>query len=153
MFLRPVSVKHFVSCSYQAEGPSFPYQFNEFGQWVIRPPSEKGHFHGLDLAVPYGSPVHAIANGMILAASYADPRRQDFGLGLRIRQIISAAGYDSWTVTYGFLQEVLVQPGQRVTAGDRIAYSGDSGSANGSKLRLILCNLTGQYRPIKFYDD
>lgn len=152
MFLRPLKVPHFVYKSFAAEGTEFPYHINGLGKWKNTPPGEIGNFHGVEFGVSYGTPVHAISNGMIIASSYENKTDHSKGYGLRIRQLISAFGYDSWIVTYGFLSEALVNPGQKVLAGERIAYSGDSGASGGSKLILVMADLSGQFREILFRD-
>lgn len=150
--MSPLYDPYFVTQKYRTEGPEYPFRYDDLGRWVSRPTGQAGHFHGLELGVAYGTPVHAIANGMIIGASWENPNDHGAGMGLRIKHLISAYGMDSWMATYGFLSEVLVKPGQTVICGERIAYTGDSGASGGSKLRLTVADLAGQYRDIKFRD-
>ncbi|GAB10404.1 hypothetical protein GOARA_056_01520 [Gordonia araii NBRC 100433] len=83
-----------------------------------------GSFHGgLDLAAPLGTPIHAVHDGVVIAAGPAS------GYGNWV-QVQAADG----TVTmYGHMSSsgVLVQKGQHVTAGDVIALVGNEGFSFG----------------------
>lgn len=149
MFLHPLRGKFITLHEFAKEGP-FPYRLDDLGAWGSTKNMESGHFHGVEFAVAYGTPVHSVSNGMIISASYEDRTDHSQGMGLRVRQLISFAGHDSWTMLYGFLSEVMVHPGQQVLAGERIAYSGDSGASGGSKLRMVMMNLRGEFREPKF---
>ncbi len=81
--------------------------------------------NAVDIAVPYGTPVYAVADGVIgdqigpLRSS--DPRLQ----GERLHLIAEDNEY-----YYAHLSQIVVLPGQRVRAGDLLGYSG---AANGSE--------------------
>ena len=83
-----------------------------------------GSFHGgIDMAAPLGTPIHAAADGVVKEAGPAS------GYGNWI-QVLSADG----TITmYGHMASsgVLVQKGQRVTAGDVIGLVGNEGFSTG----------------------
>lgn len=88
-----------------------------------------GSFHGgLDLAAPLGTPIHAVTDGTVVEAGPAS------GYGNWV-QVKAADG----TITmYGHMASsgVLVQKGQKVTAGDVIALVGSEGFSTGPHLHF-----------------
>ncbi len=84
-----------------------------------------GEFHyGIDIAAPLGSAVLAVTDGVVVEAGQA----QGFGLWVRITQDDGTVG------VYGHVDRYLVQPGQRVHAGDMIATVGNRGHSTGPHL-------------------
>ena len=85
----------------------------------------EGAFHsGIDIDAPYGTPVHAAADGQVRSAG------QVSGYG---REVILSHGHDLDTL-YGHLSAIAVVPGQHVTRGQVIGYVGESGRATGPHL-------------------
>lgn len=76
---------------------------------------------GIDLAAPAGTPVRAARDGVVLSASFAGP----FGLAVVIDHGSSIA-----TVS-AHLAGALVEPGDRVTAGQEIGLTGCTGWCTG----------------------
>ena len=76
---------------------------------------------GLDIAVPLGSPVHTVAEGMV---TYAGVRS---GYG-NVVEIDHGNGY---MTRYAHNSELLVHPGQRVHISDVIAKAGSTGRSTG----------------------
>jgi murein DD-endopeptidase MepM/ murein hydrolase activator NlpD len=82
-------------------------------------------FHrGADFSLPPGSPVLATANGVVSAVG------PDRGLGL----VVAIEHGNDLTTVYGHLQSSGVEVGQRVTRGQVIARSGNSGRSTGPHL-------------------
>lgn len=81
--------------------------------------------NGVDYACSIGTPVHAVANGVVTKRGW-DP----FGGGNRI-WIKHSGGYES---AYLHLSRFAVKQGQRVTQGQIIAYSGNTGGSTGPHL-------------------
>lgn len=81
--------------------------------------------NGVDYACPIGTPVHAVASGVVTRRGW-DP----FGGGNRI-WIKHSGGYES---AYLHLSRFAVKQGQRVTQGQVIAYSGNTGGSTGPHL-------------------
>lgn len=79
----------------------------------------KGHT-GVDIAVPAETPVLATAAGVVAEAGY------DSILG----HYVLLAHEGGLETAYGHNVRLLVEPGQRVTRGQAIAYSGDSGRSS-----------------------
>jgi murein DD-endopeptidase MepM/ murein hydrolase activator NlpD len=90
--------------------------------WRVIPWPE---FHrGVDLSADYGQPVHAAADGVVVAAGW------DGGFGIKVA-LDHANGYQTW---YAHLSRVAVSPGQRVRKGETIAFVGATGEATGPHL-------------------
>lgn len=93
---------------------TFGYRRSPFG-W-------SREFHdGLDIAVPYGTPVLATADGVVVTAGW------DGGFG---RAVEISHGYGYRTL-YGHNSRLAVRVGQSVKKGQVIAYSGSSGRSTG----------------------
>jgi murein DD-endopeptidase MepM/ murein hydrolase activator NlpD len=103
--------------------------------WPVRGPinsdfgyrymSRSREYHkGLDIGVPVGTPIVAPADGKVVSVGY------ESGYGLMVviehRHGVSTA--------YAHLKAATVEPGEDVTKGVRIAYSGMSGRTTGSHL-------------------
>lgn len=96
-----------------------------------RNPFTKSEFHhdGVDLAAPLGTPIRAAADGVVLDAVV------DFGDSARGRVVRLAHDGDLVT-SYGHLEDVKVEPGQRVARGEIIATVGSTGLSTGPHLHL-----------------
>ncbi|AFT98776.1 M23 family metallopeptidase [Nocardia brasiliensis] len=96
--------------------------------------SRWGEFHyGLDFADNLGAPIHSVSNGTVIEAGPAS----GFGLWVRVLQD------DGTTAVYGHVNEMLVQEGQRVNAGDVIATVGNRGQSTGPHLHLEIWDRGG----------
>jgi murein DD-endopeptidase MepM/ murein hydrolase activator NlpD len=89
--------------------------------------SRWGTFHyGIDLAAPMHTPEYAAGDGVVLRAGAAS----GFGLAVYIL-------HESGDVTvYGHMDEILVEPGQYVDAGETIALLGNRGQSTGPHLHF-----------------
>jgi murein DD-endopeptidase MepM/ murein hydrolase activator NlpD len=81
---------------------------------------------GIDLAAPIGTPEYAAVDGIVLKAGPAS----GFGLAVYIQH----ANGD--VTVYGHMEQILVQEGQVVRAGQTIALLGARGQATGPHLHL-----------------
>ena len=147
------------SAQQRAEAPSFAPGVGALmgapsysGQWVFPVGGGPGvvsvaHTHhdypAADIAAPAGSPVYAIANGVVLNAWHeADPR---CGIGMTIR----TQDGQVWTYCHlAFLQPSLAD-GVSLAAGAQIGLVGSTGHATGPHLHLQLQPATSypQYQP------
>jgi murein DD-endopeptidase MepM/ murein hydrolase activator NlpD len=84
-------------------------------------------FHyGIDLAAPMRTPEYAAGDGVVLRAGAAS----GFGLAVYIL-------HENGDVTvYGHMDEILVEPGQYVDAGETIALLGNRGQSTGPHLHF-----------------
>ena len=81
---------------------------------------------GVDFAAPLGTPEYAAMDGIVLRAGAAS----GFGLAVYIQ-------HENGDVTvYGHMQEILVEEGQAVKAGDEIALLGNLGQSTGPHLHF-----------------
>lgn len=94
--------------------------------------------NAIDLRAPVGTPVYAAEDGTVDWVQNWDGRTttgtQSYGNALRIRH--ASTGGRSLQTRYAHLSQVLVQPGDRVRAGQLIGYSGDSGNVSGPHLHF-----------------
>ncbi len=95
------------------------------------PITGKSSFHdGLDIRSPYGAPIYSIANGTVL--EFGENRL--YGLYVKVR----LDNGKEQVALYGHLTAVLVRKGQRVSAGEVIGNSGQSGRSTGPHLHLTI---------------
>ncbi|NYI04556.1 M23 family metallopeptidase [Allostreptomyces psammosilenae] len=81
---------------------------------------------GQDFAVPTGTGVDTVSDGVVYSASY------DSSYGNNV--IVQNA--DGKYVLYGHLSEMTVTAGQKVSAGDRVGLSGNTGNSTGPHLHF-----------------
>ena len=79
-----------------------------------------------DLSAPVGTPCRAIGAGVVEAVTDAG----DYGLQILIRQHDPHKDHTMWTF-YAHLSSAAVRVGERVTAGQVIGATGESGNARG----------------------
>jgi murein DD-endopeptidase MepM/ murein hydrolase activator NlpD len=98
---------------------------------IVEPPlGAYPHFHtGIDLAAPFGTPVTAAADGVVVAV-----RNTYVGYG---NYVIVAHGGGIMTL-YGHLLETDVNVGDRVARGHRVGLEGSSGLSTGPHLHFEL---------------
>ena len=84
---------------------------------------------GIDFAFPEGTPIRAIHDGVV--------HIKDFG-GANAGKTILLEMDNGKTAVFGHLKDFAVHEGQRVTAGDLIAHSGNTGHSTGPHLHFGL---------------
>lgn len=94
---------------------------------------EEREHAGVDLAAAAGTPVTAAAAGRVEFAG----ERGDYG---NLLIITHADGSQSY---YGHLEEILVEEGQLVSAGQKVATVGSSGLSTGPHLHFEVRNASG----------
>lgn len=125
MFIQPISYKKISS----------PFGLR------THPITGRTKFHtGADLKANIGTPVKASAGGIVIKASYFS------GYGNYI-SINHAGGLKT---SYAHLSKILVRPGQHVTQGQLIAYSGNSGNSTGPHLHYELSKNGKFINPMSF---
>ncbi len=108
--------------------------------WRINPITGQEQLHrGVDIAVPTGTPVLAAMDGIVTTAAY------DSYYGNYV--VIEDSGY---CTKYAHMNSLSVGAGQRVTHGDTIGTTGNTGSSTGSHLH-IECLYNGEYYNPLFY--
>lgn len=101
--------------------PARGFVTSDFGHRLDPYTAERVMHEGLDIAVPYGTPVEAPADGTVVFAStaggYGNVLVIDHGYGIKTR--------------FGHLSQILVKAGQKVHRGDKVALSGNTGRSTG----------------------
>jgi murein DD-endopeptidase MepM/ murein hydrolase activator NlpD len=86
-----------------------------------------GSFHyGLDIAAVTGTPIVAIASGVVTSAGW----RSGYGYMVRIDH------KNGWESVYAHASKLFVKSGQEVASGQRIASVGQTGNATGPHVHL-----------------
>jgi murein DD-endopeptidase MepM/ murein hydrolase activator NlpD len=95
-----------------------------------RCPGRQGFHHGIDVAMPCGTPLYAAVAGEVLDPAAPGAPGSAYGVHpFRIR----SGDHD---ILIGHTVHVFVHPGQRVRVGQRIALAGDSGAPDGCHLHF-----------------
>ena len=99
---------------------------SEFGM-RYHPITGKQHLHGgIDLAKPQGTPIHSVLDGTVTVATYSN----SYGYYIKISHA------DGFETLYAHCSKTLVKQGQTVTAGEKIALVGTTGSSTGHHLHF-----------------
>jgi murein DD-endopeptidase MepM/ murein hydrolase activator NlpD len=85
----------------------------------------KGYHTGVDFAVPVGTDILAVADGKIEAANWGA------SYGTQLVQRVEGG----WVI-YAHLSKALVKPGAKVTKGQHIGESGNTGNSSGPHLHF-----------------
>ena len=100
-----------------------------FGRRTDPKTGEPGRMHhGVDFAVPVGTPVHVPVDGKVVRAG-CDRQGCDKGYGRLVE-----VKHDGYYTVYAHLAHIAVKKGQKVKAGEMIALSGNSGKSTGPHL-------------------
>jgi murein DD-endopeptidase MepM/ murein hydrolase activator NlpD len=95
---------------------------------------------GIDIAVERGTPVRAAAAGYVAEAGWSD----DYGYFVQIDH-----GYSIKTL-YGHADMLVVVTGERVTQGQTIAYSGNTGKSTAPHLHFQVMQNNVPVDPLKY---
>lgn len=106
------------------------YSTRFFGTYDLDAGEFTGDHAGIDLKVPEGTPVGAIAGGRVAAVT-----RESSGLGLHVVVEHRLDGETFYSI-YGHLDAVSVREGQDVAPGERIGLSGSTGRSTAPHLHL-----------------
>ena len=91
----------------------------------------KGYHTGVDFAVPVGTNVLAVADGVITNANWGK------AYGIQIVQEIGLHSKKQYCI-YAHLSKTLVKPGDKVKKGQQIGESGNTGNSTGPHLHFEL---------------
>jgi Peptidase family M23 len=91
---------------------------------------------GIDFAMQEGTPIRAIADGVI--------HLKDFG-DVNAGKTVLLEMNDGTTAIFGHLKDFAVKDGQRVSANDLLAHSGSSGHSTGPHLHFGLKDQAGRF--------
>jgi murein DD-endopeptidase MepM/ murein hydrolase activator NlpD len=102
------------------------YISSYFGERVDPINGHRAFHPGLDIAVPLGTPVHAVAEGIV---TYAGVRS---GYG----NVVEIDHGDGYMTRYAHNHKVLVHPGEHVRVGQVIADAGSTGRSTGAHVHF-----------------
>lgn len=106
------------------------YSTRFFGTYDLDAGEFSGDHAGIDLKLPKGTPVGAIAGGMV-----SDVIRESTGLGLHVVIEHRLEGKTYYSI-YGHLSTVIVTKGDTVLPGEMIGRVGSTGRSTGNHLHL-----------------
>jgi murein DD-endopeptidase MepM/ murein hydrolase activator NlpD len=89
----------------------------------------KGYHTGVDFAVPQGTNIVAVADGVIANANWGK------AYGVQLVQEVVQNDKKSWVI-YAHLSKALVKIGDKVVKGQHIAESGNTGNSSGPHLHF-----------------
>jgi murein DD-endopeptidase MepM/ murein hydrolase activator NlpD len=123
--------------------PAYGYISSAFG--LRRSPftGRRVQHNGLDIAVNYGSPIYATADGIVTLAG------DRYAMG---RTVVINHGFGIVT-RYGHNSQVLVRAGEYVQKGQKIALSGSTGRSTGAHLHYEVWVNGEVVDPTKFMFD
>ncbi len=117
-----------------------PFITQRFGKTVdARRLYVSGSHSGIDFRAPVGTPVYAVADGIVEGVGDTDKTcyRASFGKWVFIRH------YNGLATAYGHLSLIKAVDGQRVVKGELIGYSGNTGHSTGPHLHLTVYAANG----------
>lgn len=109
--------------------------------WRLDPfTGSEGLHEGIDFLAEVGTPIHAAAGGVVIAAEY----RPDYG---NMVEIDHGNGY---TTRYGHASKLLVKAGDVIRAGHKIALVGNTGRSTGAHLHFEVRYNGAAQNPLRF---
>lgn len=121
--------------SSQTKGCSVQNCTQGYGATTFAKYGYRGKWHnGIDFGIPIGTPIFAAEAGTVLATGNEDAYcpRGAYGKFILIKH------NNNLTTLYGHLSKWIVSPGQTVTRGQVIGYSGKTGYATGAHLHFTV---------------
>ncbi|MGE5404322.1 MAG: M23 family metallopeptidase [Candidatus Saccharibacteria bacterium] len=113
---------------------------SEFG-WRKSPFGRRHEFHdGLDIAAPYGSSVHAAADGVIEYAGW----KSGYGKLVIIKH---SNGLRTW---YGHNSRIKVEVGDKIAKGQTISQVGSTGRSTGPHCHFMVVKPSGPSNPMLY---
>lgn len=103
---------------------------SQFGQRIHPIRAEKSFHNGIDIGCPMGTPIHALADGVVVASKV---NNGGVGCGLGYYIVVQYEGYCG---VCAHLMELGLPVGTVVKAGDTIGRSGNTGASTGPHLHF-----------------
>ena len=103
--------------------------------------NDRGFHHGLDIALPCGTPLYAGLRGRVVKPTSAGSLGSAYGpSAFRLRNSRS-----SMDIVIGHVRKVYVHPGDHVARGRLVALASDQGAPDGCHLHFEVRPAGGQY--------
>lgn len=100
---------------------------------------------GVDFAMKLGTPIYSVGDGVVCEV-VLETKRKGYG-----NYIIIDHGF-GYKTRYGHLKTILVTQGQKVTRGEQIALSGNSGKSTGPHLHFEVIYRNNFVNPLNYMD-
>ncbi len=149
-FKRPVAEQFPISGPYGQWGALWSKHMNDAGEWVEGQINGRGQHKGVDFAVPEGTEILAMYDGLITRAGWENVSNPRQGFGMRLRQQIVTDSGVIMTLVYGHMSVQHANEGHQVHKGDRLGLSGATGHVSGPHLHVECVDVKGQYHPLDF---
>lgn len=121
-----------------------------FGERILE--GKKVFHNGVDFAVPVGTPINACYDGVVFKVGWENELNHAQGFGFRIWQMLTI-GNDKYYLWYGHTSAISVREGEKIKAGQHIAYSGNTGHSTGPHLHMgIRKRDTADFLPLEFVE-
>ena len=130
-----------------ASSPRFvcPVDYKYISRFMTEDTSAYVFHRGDDLCAAEGAEIYAAADGVVLAAQ----EHYSWGNFVEIDHGTDANGL-RWVTLYAHMKSSIVQPGQRVVAGQVIGYVGATGNTTGNQCHFEI-QLNGQLVPPRYF--
>ena len=130
-----------------ASSPRFvcPVDYKYISRFMTEDTSAYVFHRGDDLCAAEGAEIYAAADGVVLAAQ----EHYSWGNFVEIDHGTDADGL-RWVTLYAHMKSSIVQPGQRVVAGQLIGYVGATGNTTGNQCHFEI-QLNGQLVPPRYF--
>ena len=103
--------------------------------------NDRGFHHGLDIAMPCGTPLYAGLRGRVVKPTSAGSLGSAYGTyAFRLRNSRSSVD-----IVIGHVRKVYVRPGDHVNRGRLVALASDQGAPDGCHLHFEVRPAGGQY--------
>jgi murein DD-endopeptidase MepM/ murein hydrolase activator NlpD len=125
------------------------WPLNNYRYGYIFPDSDAIHT-GVDIDAPRGTIIHAAASGTVVWAGFGllsgdqGNKEDPYGMAVVVRHDFGFEGHRLSTV-YAHMEQVLVQVGQKVQAGDDLGLVGDTGFTTGPHVHFEVRLETDNY--------
>ena len=106
--------------------------YSAFGDDRQRSGGRIARHGGVDLAAPYGTPVHAAGDGEVVFSGWGYHGSTRWGL------LVAIDHGEGWVTLYAHLSEATAEIGERVRGGETVGHIGTSGNATGPHVHLEL---------------
>ncbi len=134
-----INNKNFGKISWPVKSGKITSKFGNRNHPVLK--SVKFH-RGVDIAVSLGTPVYAGIRGIVTFAG----KRGNYG------NLVEIKGSDGIKVRYAHLSKIDVVEGQRVSDGEKVAETGNTGMSTGPHLHYEIIVDESPVNPLSFHD-
>ncbi|MBT6143177.1 M23 family metallopeptidase, partial [bacterium] len=130
------------------------YSVAYMGNYKLDGKQYAGSHPGVDIKLPVGTPIVAIANAVVTKT-----KQSEVGFGnhivLRHNNVPDLESGDTQTLfsSYAHLSSIVVSPGEIVTVGQIIGYSGNSGLSSGAHLNFQIEKSSAPWHPFWPFSD